>query len=234
MERKYKKQMKDLKIKVIDKTVAKNYILKNHYMKTFANSLVCFGVIDNNILRGVITFGYSTATEQKIKKFLPNIKQNEYLEMQRMNIHDCLGHNTESFVLAKVMKILKEKGIKIVVTHAGGCKNDCGIVYQASSWLYFGKQTCNDFYLTKNGEYKNLVAPLRFGRCDVKGTMQEKGFSLFGEGEIIKSNRYLYMYPIHKGIRCILEKKCLKYPKDSDIFRKDQHWVIKGENGADQ
>lgn len=35
------------------------------------------------------------------KKYIPKINKNEYLEMQRMNISDSLGHNTESYVLSK-------------------------------------------------------------------------------------------------------------------------------------
>ena len=70
--------------------------------------------------------------------------------MQRLWISDDYGHNSESYVLALTMKLLKEKtDLKVVFTHAGGCKNDCGIVYQASAWLYFGKDVCNDFYCSK-------------------------------------------------------------------------------------
>lgn len=138
-----------------------------------------------------------------------------------------LGHNTESFVLGKVYELFKKNTkIKVILTHAGGCKNDCGIVYQSSSWLYFGKEKCNDFYLTKNGEYKNIIAPMRFGRVPkgIKGNANI-GRALFGEGKVIESFRYCYIYPLHKGIRAFLEKKKLPYPKDSEHFRKNQQWV---------
>jgi hypothetical protein len=137
----------------------------------------------------------------------------------------------ESFVLGKIYSLFKKNTkVKILITHAGGCKNDCGIIYQASSWLYFGKSKCEDFYLTEKGEYKNIIAPMRFGRVPkgVKGA-QNIGEALFGKGEIIKSFRYLYIYPLNKGIRAFLEKKCLDYPKDSSVFRKNQKW-IKGDD----
>ena len=85
---------------------------------------------------------------------------------------------------------------------------------------------CNDFYLTKKGEYKNIIAPMRFGRVPkgIKGG-QKVGEYLFGDGQLIKSYRYIYLYALNKGIRSYLSKKELAYPKDSKIFRKNQKWV---------
>ena len=220
-------QLKDVIIKVIDSKSAKKYTIENHYMKTFPNPKVCFGVFYKKRLSGVLTFGYSPATKQKVQKLIPDIKDGEFLEMQRMNILDTLGYNTESFVLGKVYELFKKNTkVKVLITHAGGCKNDCGIVYQSSSWQYFGKEKCNDFYLTEKGEYKNIIAPMRFGRVPkgIKGG-QNIGEFLFGKGELIKSFRYLYLYPLNKGLRSYLLKKEKPFPKDSKIFRKNQEWV---------
>lgn len=226
-------QLDEIIVKVIDSKTAKDYTIKNHYMKTFPNALVCFGVFYKNKLSGVLTFGYSTSTFEKCKKIIPNINKEDVIEMQRMNISDILGHNSESFVLGKVYELFKKNTkIKVLITHAGGCKNDCGIVYQCSSWLYFGKEKCEDFYLTKAGEYKSIIAPMRFGRVpkEIKGS-QNIGEYLFGEGNIVKSFRYLYIYPLNKGIRSFLLKKNLPYPKDSLIFRQNQVFI---KNGDDQ
>lgn len=223
---------KRVKVLVIDSKTAKSYTVANHYMKTYPNSKVAFGVFYDDKLNGVLSFGYSTATEQKVKKIIPKINQGEFIEMQRMHLSDTLGHNAESYVLGEVYKLFKKNTkIKVLITHAGGCKNDCGIVYQASSWLYFGKESCNDFYLTVNGEYKNIIAPMRFGRVPkgIKGG-QNVGEYLFGDGQLIKSFRYLYLYPLQKGLRKYLEKKSLDYPKDSANFRLNQKWI----NGGDQ
>jgi len=149
---------------------------------------VCFGVFYDSMLCGVITFGFSTATKEKIKKIIPNILDGEFIEMQRMNLLDVLGMNAESYVLGKIYELFKKNTeIKVLITHAGGCKNDCGIIYQSSGWLYFGKEKCEDFYLTSAGEYKSIVAPMRFGRVKkgIKGG-QAIGEYLFGKGKKIK------------------------------------------------
>ena len=223
-------QLKDIVVKVIDRKSAKDYTINNHYMKTFPNPKVCFGVFYKRKLSGVVTFGYSPSTENKIKKIV-NLDKNEIIEMQRMNLSDTLLHNAESYVLGKIYSLFKANTkIKLLITHSGGCKNDCGIVYQSSSWLYFGKEKCDDFYLTEKGEYKNIIAPMRFGRVPkgIKGG-QNVGEHLFGKGKIINSFRYLYLYPIQKGLRKYLEKKAKAYPKDSEVFRKEQKWITGGE-----
>lgn len=209
----------DLIVNIIPLKLAKIYILKNHYMHTWANSVINFGIFKDGKLEGVITFGYNNNTEKKIRKIIPNIAKHEFIEMQRMYLSDYLVYNSESHVLSVIIRLLRNKGLKAIITHAGGCKNDCGIVYQASSWLYFGKERCNDFYLTKDGKYKNIIAAIRYGR--VPSTIKkpdEIGRFLFGEGQLIKSFRYTYIYPIQKGLRKYLERKCMLYPKDSKNF----------------
>ena len=59
-------QLKEIVVKVIDSKSAKKYTIENHYMKTFPNPKVCFGVFYKKRLSGVLTFGYSTATKQKM------------------------------------------------------------------------------------------------------------------------------------------------------------------------
>ncbi|RKZ95344.1 MAG: hypothetical protein DRQ40_03910 [Gammaproteobacteria bacterium] len=225
------KSYEQLIAKPISRADAKKMVIRNHYMKTFPSGAKLYiGIFDKDTERavGVCVMGYSTATEKKVQKLCFGLSKGEIIEMQRLWISDDYGHNSESYVLAKIMKLIKQKTrLKVVFTHAGGCKNDCGIVYQASSWLYFGREKCNDFYLTAAGEYKNIIAPMRFGRVNSKGkTPQQVGEELFGAGKMVDSWRYSYIYPLDKGIRRRLAKLAEEYPKDSQTFRRDQEWVV--------
>lgn len=217
----------NIEISAIGMKDAKRLIVQHHYMHTSPQGAkIAFGIFLDGLCLGVVIFGYSSATAAKIEKLVPDLPRNQYLEMQRMWISDKLGHNTESYCLAEVMRQLKGINVKLVVTHAGGCKNDCGIVYQAAAWLYFGRDKCDDFYLTTTGEYKNSCAALRFGRISAKGkTKQDIGHELFGPGEAIKSWRYKYVYPLDRGLRRKLAKLSLPYPKDSENYRYNQQWI---------
>jgi hypothetical protein len=216
----------------IDKTIARRVVLQRHYMKTYPNgAFLNLGLFDAEKLVGICVLGYSAQTERKVKKLQTGLSKKQYLEMQRLWISDDYGNNTESMALSKIMRVLRDRyNMQLIYTHAGGCKNDCGIVYQASGWLYLGRTECNDFYRTVRDEYKNIAAALIYGRVQSKNkTKQEIGEELFGPGQIVKSYRYSYVYPIHKGIRRRLTRIAQPFPKTSDVFRRNQQWI---DNGA--
>jgi len=222
---------KNIEFVYCDRATAKQVCETRHYMRTYPQGAkVNIALMDSGRLVGIVVFGYSSQTDKKVAKLAYGVDRSQYLEMQRLWISDEYGHNTESFVLSRVLKKLQtDLNLELVVTHAGGCKDDCGIVYQASGWLYFGAQPSSDFYLTEAGEYKNIIAPMRFGRVDAKNkTPQQVGEELFGPGQIIDAHRYFYAYPLNKGMRRRLTKEQLPFPKTSAIFRRDQKWVAQG------
>lgn len=221
----------DIYIKLVDNNTAKTTVKNFHYMKTWpSGAKFSFGIFHKNIniILGIAVFGKSSSTNSKTKLF-PNVGENEIIEMQRLWLNDFLGKNAESKVLSLIIKKLKETTeLKIIWTYAGGCKNDCGIVYQSSGFMYLGAEPCNDFYLTDTGEYKNVINVLRFGKASHLNTIEEKARFLYGKGKFIKSKRYYYFYPLDRGIRRKMKNKVKPFPKDSLNFRKDQNWI----NGA--
>jgi len=215
---------------------AKRITVANHYMKTWPQGArMAFGIFMDDKCHGCMVLGYAPTTERKIKKWCTHIGGSQYIELQRTWISDKLGHNTESWMMARVMKYLKDAGVWLVLTHSGGCKDDVGFMFQASGWLYFGCEPCNDFYRTKKGEYKNLVSALRFGRIPkdvVNRGMQASGEHEFGPGQIIEARRHLYMYPINKGLRRRLKKYTAPFPKDPAIYRIGQRWSNESMEGS--
>jgi hypothetical protein len=220
-----------LTVRPLARADAVRIVKAKHYMRTFPQgSRVHLAVMDGRRAVGVVVLGYATHTAAKVERLVGRkLKRREYLEMQRLWVSDAYGHSTESYVLARVMRLLRKEGVRLVVTHAGGCKNDCGFVYQASAWLYFGRERCRDFYQLETGEFRNMVAAMRFGRVKVKGkTPQQIGEELFGPGQLVDSWRYLYAYPIDRGLRRRLTPTAQPYPKESAIYRYDQEWVMRG------
>jgi len=224
-------QLKDLSVMPIGMSDAKRITTSKHYMKTYPKgACMAFGVFLAGKCLGVFVLGYAPTTEKKVKKHCSNIERGQYIELQRTWISDALGHNTESWAMAKVMGYLKKAGVWLVLTHSGGCKDDVGFIFQASGWLYFGGDKCNDFFETKKGEYKNLVSAMRFGRVpkDIMKTGQQAiGEYLFGDGAIVNARRHLYLYPIKKGLRHRLNKLSLPYPKNPAQYRFGQQWTEK-------
>lgn len=225
----HNEQVNALSVKPISRRSARQLVLTHHYMQTFpAGARLSLGVFFEKRCVGVLVFGFSASTDEKVARLVPSLRRENYLEMQRMWISDSMGHNTESKTLSLAIRCIKQNApaIKLIYTHAGGCKNDCGIVYQASAWLYFGRKKCDDFYLTEEGQYKNIVAELRFGRVKANGkSKQQIGEEAFGAGTIVDSWRYVYVYPIDRGLRRKLTPLAVPYPKESDHFRYAQEFV---------
>lgn len=226
-----------LRVVNIDRESARNCVMKNHYMKTFpSGAKIYFGILHEGFegLVGVAIFGFSSGTNKKSKLFHGLLAENSILEMQRLWVSDDMGHNAESKILSLMMASFKSKlpEIKVIWTYAGGCKNDCGIVYQSSGFQFLGSEECNDFYLTKTGEYKNILAALRFGKAPKEyKTREEIARYLYGEGEFIQAQRHYYFYAIDKGLRRKMEKFCKPFPKNSANFRFNQKWVTGAGEG---
>ena len=227
-----------LSVQPVTRATAKDIVKRKHYMKTFpAGSKLFIGIYHEGFkgVMGIAVFGSSTGTESKCKLF-PNVDKENIIEMQRLWVDDLMGHNAESKILSLMMALIKKHApqIKVVWTYAGGCKNDCGIVYQSSGFMFLGSEKCNDFYLTKDGEYKNIINVLRFGKAlkELK-TVQEKAEYVYGEGKMIEANRHYYFYPICKAVRRKMASKTKPFPKFSAVFRKDQKWINGEDEGRD-
>lgn len=220
-----------ISIIAIDRSLAKKVCQERHYMKTFpAGANLFFGIKHEGIsaLLGVAVFGKSSTTDKKLNLFPGNLKSENIIEMQRLWLSDLLGKNAESKTLSLIISKIKINyhQIKILWTYAGGCKNDCGIVYQSSGFMYLKSEPCDDFYLTRGGEYKNIISALKFGKAP-KALKSKEDIAkyLYGPGEFIKSFRHYYFYPLDKGIRRKMQNKVLPFPKFSAIYRKDQKWI---------
>lgn len=226
----HNKQLDRMSVSPVCLKDARRLTVKNHYMKTWPQGACqAFGVFMDGRCYGCMVLGYAPTTEAKIKKHCANIKRGQYIELQRTWVSDRLGHNTESWMMARVMRYLKAAGVWVVLTHSGGCKDDVGFIFQASGWLYFGGDPCSDFYCTQKDEYKNISSAMRFGRVPkevMKEGKQAVGEYLFGPGVIVNARRHLYLYPINKGLRARLKKLAQRPPKDPAIFRKDQQWSV--------
>lgn len=223
-------QLDRMRVAPISLADAKRITVSSHYMKTWPQgACLAFGIFMDGRCHGCMVLGYAPTTEKKIRKHCNKLEKSQYIELQRTWISDNLGYNTESWMMSRVMGYLKRAGYWLVLTHSGGCKDDVGFIFQASGWLYFGAEPCNDFFMTVKGAYKNIVSAMRFGRVP-KPIMtqgpQAIGEYLFGAGEIVNARRHLYLYPIKKGLRWRLSKLCKAPPKDPAIYRLDQKWSM--------
>lgn len=139
----------DFVVEEISKDEALDMIQKYHYSNTLPKLNKHFvGFYLNNELVGVVTLGWGTRPLHTIKKIFPSLETKDYYEIGRMCMTDDMARNSESQMISKLVKWIKENepSVKVLFTWADGIMGKAGYVYQSCSFLYGGFNT-TDIYL---------------------------------------------------------------------------------------
>lgn len=145
-------------IKELDRRIANELIIKNHYShKIYNATYINLGIYIDNVLLGVIQLGYAL-NPASYKNLVGNTNQNEYLELNRMWLDDLAPKNSESRALSYVIKYLKKKynnRYKWIQSFADERCGKNGVVYQASNFKYYGEHN-SDFYELEDVMYHSI------------------------------------------------------------------------------
>lgn len=195
-----------LLIKPVDKALAKEMIVRNHYSHKWNDG--GFGVFNFGIFRadepdrclGVAVYGYMKNPKARIFTH-PN--PNAWMcELNRMWIDDELGHNAESILIAASIKLLRrmDSNLVAVQSFADG-RLGCGTIYKAANFQYYGFHITRFLRNTRSGEmvheqiFTNSHSPSGFLRANVG--------MLLGDYEVFEVKTYRYIYPLDKRFKFI-------------------------------
>lgn len=205
-------------ISIIDKKVAKDLIIKNHYSHKWTSCRYAIGLFDGVQLVGVAVYGFPVG-RQVIKSITPNMNNCDVLELTRLWLRDEEPHNAESYFLGLTFEWLrKNTKIKVLISYSDPMYNHLGIIYQATNWLYQG----NNMMLIKgflhkiNGETmhpRSVVA--KYGTIRKEELIKvDKNYERI---EMKKKHRYLYILNKRdrKQIMSELKHPIISYPKDN-------------------
>lgn len=119
-------------IKSIDNFQTKEWLIKKHYAKRIPPIEYAIGLFEENILKGVVTFG------TPVSNTLRNLWKNEYklMELNRLVVDDGLQKNVLSFFVSNAMKMLPKP--MVIVSYADTSLNHHGYIYQATNFVYTG------------------------------------------------------------------------------------------------
>ena len=98
----------DFYVKEIDKDLARETIIKNHYSKKCYNgTYVNLGVFIKGEFLGVLQYGYAMNPASG-GSLVTGTEMNQYLELNRMWIADDVGDYPESKAISYSIKYIKE------------------------------------------------------------------------------------------------------------------------------
>ena len=147
-------------IRLINKNVAKEMIVKYHYSHKWSLCKYALGVFyksededsffagETETLIGVLVYGHPVGA-QALKSVIETLNTHEVLELTRLFIHDGYGKNIESYSIGKSIKWLKKNAtqIKMLLSYADPERGHLGGIYKATNWLYQG---CGEMKLMPN------------------------------------------------------------------------------------
>lgn len=128
---------KEIIVKVIPSKIANPFVMKHHYSgKVAPNSSLHFGAFLDGDLHGVLSYGPSM-DKRKMLGLVDGTTWNGFLELNRMAFDDYLPKNSESFCIAKTLRLIKKHApqVKWVVSFADGTQCGDGTIYRASNFI---------------------------------------------------------------------------------------------------
>lgn len=149
---------KELYVATIPSWLARTIIAARHYSKRFVNnSYLNLGVFAGRELVGVLQFGYALNPASGAQ-VVHGTGNREYMELNRMWVHDSQPRNTESRVISYALRLIKRiyPTVRWVQSFADERCGRAGVVYQAANFEYIGSHTTEFYEL--DGEFYHRIA----------------------------------------------------------------------------
>lgn len=137
-----------MQVRRIDKKTAEIIVKNKHYSKRLGILWEAFGLYHEDKIIGVCCYGQPSAP---IQKHAFSDRSFRLYELTRLVIDNNAPQNAASFLIGNSLQMLKEKPCA-VISYADSAWNHCGIVYQATNWLYTGGTKSHDSLYMVNGE----------------------------------------------------------------------------------
>lgn len=210
----------------IDSFQCKDWLLHKHYAKRLPCIEYSFGLFDNKVLCGVITYGMPP-TNPLIKIFTKEFK---YIELNRLCVNDGLLENALSFFVSQSIKSLPKP--LVIVSYADTSFNHHGYIYQATNFIYTGLSAKRTDWKIKGMErlHGTTIADLSMGKENRAAWMRGKYGEDFSLEDRARKHRYFYFLGSKKQVKRmkeILPYKIQPYPKgDNKRYSADYKPVI--------
>ena len=122
-----------LEVSACSKRQAAAVVVQHHYLHRRPNISYAFGLWRGLTLLGVVTFGVPASRHLQLSACRTHPEL--VLELNRLWVHDAMPRNTESWFVARALKMLPAK---IIVSYADTAHGHIGFVYRALSFRYAG------------------------------------------------------------------------------------------------
>lgn len=144
-------------VRRIDFLTVRDFIVRHHYAHGMTNNTAAaFGLFDGGHMIGALSFSTPCSEAVRASVFGQGLKDH-ITELSRLVILDVTPTNTESYFIARCLRMLKEAKEHIwgVVSFADPSAGHVGTIYQAGNARYYGQSTPERFFLDQAGRLRH-------------------------------------------------------------------------------
>jgi len=201
----------DWHVKEIERKLANDLIVKNHYSKKFYNATyIHLGVFICGELLGVLQYGYAM-NPASCGSVVEGTQMDEYLELNRMWLDDKAKRNSETKAISYSLRYIRSKfpKIKWIQSFADERCGCFGIVYQAASFSFYGEHLST--FWTVDGEVYHNSLMTRDPKLSKSAKFLQDNKER-ATSEELRQFRYIKFIDKRWKKKCLLkEKPYLKY-----------------------
>ena len=203
----------DFYVKEIERKLANDLIVKNHYSKKFYNATyIHLGVFICDELLGVLQYGYAM-NPASCGSVVQGTQMHEYLELNRMWLDDKAKRNSETKAISYSLRYIRSKfpKIKWIQSFADERCGCFGIVYQAASFSFYGEHTSSFWSLDGETFHNSIMTSEKAGPRGYKLLNDPKNKDRV-EKHTLRQFRYIKFIDKRWKKKCLLkEQPYLKY-----------------------
>lgn len=211
-----------MRIISLSKAECEIWVKAKHYSHRPSIFWKGFGLVEDGFVTGVVVYGQPSPPIQRHA-----FKERDFrlYELSRLVVQSKTK-NAASFLIANSLKMLDKPCA--VVSYADMEQKHCGIVYQATNWLYTGATKSHDHLYIVNGERVHPMTLRDSGITDPKRWAKEHGIQIVKPCE---KHRYFFLCGTPKQKKRMLNKlvyERVPYPKCDQVRYDDGENILMG------
>lgn len=192
-------QIKDFRIRLVDRKVAEPFVEEWHYSKNINGLRItyCFGLYNGDDLIGISIFG-APAMNNQASKWNPE-NPSKLLELRRLCCIDDTPKNTESYFIGKCLRWLKTNtDIEVIISYADMTYGHEGTIYKASNFKKVGMSPGGRVIMYNGKRYHDKTIRTKY-KGDLKPFAKRIKEALEnGEAHYTKTEgKHIYLYRLH-------------------------------------
>jgi hypothetical protein len=190
-----------MKVVSLGKAECDQWVLKKHYSRRAPIFWAGFGLVIEDRIEGVCVYGQPSPP---IQKHAFKERNFQLFELSRLVVQTD-KKNAASFLVANSLKLLPTPCA--VVSYADMEQGHCGIVYQATNWIYTGATKAHDKAYIIDGKRVHPMSLRDKGITDPTRWAKENNIEMV---QPVEKHRYFMMVGTRKAKKEM--SKMLNYP----------------------